>query len=177
MDLFPEIYGGDVGITALQYAIGTADQTPAHNSVVELFNPALAGTQQRTNAKLLTLTGIVVWGAQAAAANLSVWFTTNSAVVNGAVTLGPNWMDHRRSVGLVQAADAPLATLQMGDLNPLTPANSTEIFRTVIAASQVAPFGLPFNEDIDPGTGVLITVSGAARTVISPIWIERQQTG
>lgn len=174
MDMFPEIYGGDVGITSLQYAIGTCDQTPAHNSVVQLFNPAIGGTGQLLNAKLLTLVGIVVWGAQAAGANLSVWFTTNNAVVAGGATLGPQWMDHRRSTGV--NADAPLGLLTQGDLTPLTPANSTEIFRTVIAANQVIPYNLPFNEDISPGTGALITVSGTARSVISPIWIERQQT-
>jgi hypothetical protein len=176
MDLFPEIYGGDVGITALQYACATADQTPANNSVAELFNPALTGTAQLLNAKLLTLVGIVVWGAQAAAVNVSIWNTTNSAVVAGAATLGPNWMDHRRSLSTTVAADAPLGVFTQGNLTPLTPSNSTEIFRGVLASTQLIPYKQPFNEDISPGTGVLVTVTGSARSVVSLIWIERQQT-
>lgn len=174
MDLFPEIYGGDVGITALQYCVAFCDQTPAHNSVVQLANPALTGTAQLLNAKMLTLVGIVAWGAQAAAANLSVW---NSSVVNtvaGAADGPPAFMDHRRSLGA--GADTPIGLVTKGDLNPLTPANSTEIFRTVLAASQVFPLKLPFNEDITPGTSILVTVSGVTRSVIDLIWIERQQT-
>lgn len=174
MDMFPEIYGGDVGITSLQYATAFCDQTPANNSVVQLASPALSGTAQLLNAKLITLVGIVVWGAQAAAANFSVW---NSSVTNTVATAAdgpPAWMDHRRSLGA--AADVPIGLVTKGNLNPLTPANSTEIFRTVIAASQLIPLKLPFNEDISPGSSVLVTVAGSARSVINLFWIERQQT-
>lgn len=175
MDMFPEIYGGDVGITALQFACATCDQTPANNSVVQLASPALTGTAQLLNAKLITLVGIVVWGAQAAAVNVSVW---NSSVVNTvalAADVPPAWMDHRRSLGT--QADAPIGLVTKGNLASVAAiTSSTEIFRTVLAAAQVIPFKLPFNEDISPGTSALITVSGTTRTVVGLIWIERQQT-
>lgn len=178
MDLFPEIFGGDAGLQAYNVACATADQTPANNSVVELFNPAVGGSGiAQINQKILTLCGIVVWGAQAAAVNLSIWNTTNNAIVAGAPTLPAAWLDHRRALGLNMPSDTPVGVVTIGNLNPLTPANSTEVFRTVLTGTatipQPVPFKLPWNEDIPAGSGVLITVSGGARTVIAPIWIER----
>lgn len=175
--MFPEIYGGDVGITSLQYAVGCCDQTPAANSGVELFNPAIPGTAQLLNAKLLTLVGIKIWGAQAAAVNVDIWFTTNSAIVAGGATIIPQWLDHRRSTGA--QADAPIGVLKQGNLASVAAgfdANTVQVDRSVLAAAQVFPFKMPWNQDISPGTGVVITVSGTTRTVVTPIWIERQQT-
>jgi hypothetical protein len=148
---------------------------------VELFNPALTGTAQLTDAKLLTLVGIEVWGAQAAAVNVDIWNTTNSALVAGAATINSQWMDHRRSIQKSggQTADAPLGVLKQGNLVSVAAAfdaNTTQLARIVLSSSQVFPFKQPWNQDISPGTGILVTVSGTARSVITLIWIERQQT-
>ncbi|SRR6266404_7128545 len=183
MDMIPEVYGGDVGITALQFACGSCDVTGAANNGIELFNPALTGTAQLLNAKLITVTGIIVWGAQAAAVNVDIWNTTNAALVGTAATIPAQWMDHRRSIQVAggQTADAPIGVLKQGNLASVAAgfdANTTQMFREVLAASQLIPFKLPWNQDISPGTGMLVTVANAAavRSVVSLIWIERAQT-
>lgn len=173
MDMFPELFAGASGISALQFATGTCDQTPANNSGVELFNPAVAGTgAQMIDARLITLVGIIVWGAQAGAVNVDVWDTTNNALCAGAADIGPRYFDKRRS-------DAPVGTLKKGNLVSVAAgfdANTTQLARFVLAASQLIPFKLPWNQDVQPGTGILITVSGTTRAVVTPIWVEHVQT-
>lgn len=171
MDLFPEMFAGNTGLSSIQFAVGACDQTSAANTGVELFNPALTGTAQLLNAKLITLVGIEIWGAQAAAVNVDIWATTNSALVAGAATIAPQFMDSRQST--------PLGVLKQGNLASVAAgfdANTTQNNRLVLAAAQVVPFKQPWNQDISPGTGVLITGSGTTRYVVSLIWIERQLT-
>lgn len=173
MDMFPEMFAGATGLTALQFATGTCDQTPAANSGVELFNPAIVGSgASMIDSRLLTLVGLVIWGAQAGAVNVDVWDTTNNALVATAADIGPRYFDKRRT-------DAPVGTLKKGNLASVAAGfdpNTTQLARFVLAAAQVIPFKLPWNQDIQPGTGILITVSGTTRTVVTPIWVEHVQT-
>jgi hypothetical protein len=126
---------------------------------------------------LITVVGFKVWGAQAAAANVDVWFTTNSALVATTATIIPQFFDHRRSIG--PQASAPIGVLKQGSLASVAAgfdANTTQLGRDVLAANQVFPLKMPWNQDISPGTGMLVTVAGAVRSVITIIWVERQMT-
>lgn len=175
MGIFPEVFSGSqVGLDSPAFATASCDQTPANNSVVQLANPALTGTKQGVQATLLTLTGILVWGAQAAAANVSVW---NSSVVNTVATAADCpavFLDNRAALG--NPVITPVGVVTKGNLTPLTPAASTEIFRTALAASQVGAILIPFKLDINPGTSALITVAGSARSIVTLVWVERSQT-
>lgn len=167
MDLFPEIFAGNTGMSALQFVTGLMDQSGGANTqTAELFNPALTGTAQGAvgNVPLVTLTGFIV-SVATANADLKIFSTQTSNVVTNAASAGPMFMDSRRS-------DTPTATFKIGQVaNP-----GSGLITTIPLVFQSNPLWIPWNWDLSAGNGLVFTVSGANRAVLTAIWIERVQT-
>lgn len=167
MDMFPELLFGSVGMSASQFSIAMGDQTGgATNQLYELFNPALTGTGQNAvgNVPLITVVGIIA-SVATANADLKVFATTNSAVVAGAASAGPQYMDSRRT-------DTPTGTFKIGQAtNP-----GSGLITTIPLQFGAIPLKLPFNWDLSSGTGLVFSISGVNRGVLSVIWVERQIT-
>lgn len=170
MDMFPELFAGDVGLTSMQFATGTADQGAGSNNIAELFNPVVAHPESAANLPQLTVVGIMVQSLNTATTNFSIFTTTNATFVNSAATAGPVWMDGRR-------ADTSIGTFKMGTV---AFPGSNEVFRTALPAAAatagVMPLILPFNWDLIQGQGLLFGVAGAIRSIINVFWVERSQT-
>ena len=167
MLFFPEMFSGNGGMSSSQFAIANGDQSGgASNQLFELFNPSLTGTAQGAvgNVPLITVTGLIV-SVATANADLKIFSTTNSAVVAGAATSGPLFMDSRRS-------DAPTATFKIGQAaNP-----GSGLITTVPLVFNTPAMQLPFNWDLPAGNGLVFSVAGANRAVLTVFWIERQMT-
>lgn len=167
MDLFPELFAGNAGMSALQFACGLMDQSGGANTqTAELFNPALTGTAQGAvgNVPLATLTGFIV-SVATANADLKIFSTVTSNVVTNVASAGPQFMDSRRS-------DIPTCTFKIGQVaNP-----GAGLITTIPLAFGTSPVWIPWNWDLSAGNGLVFTVSGANRAVLTAIWIERVQT-
>lgn len=167
MDMFPEIFSGEAGISNLQFATGFADQTPGAGNfaVAELFNPTITNPNLSTTLPLVTVCGIVLFGA--AAGDWQILKPASATDVSGAATSGPVWMDQRRT-------DVGLATFKMG-----TPAAIPGTLVTAIpfGAADSIPVFFPFNWDLQQGQGLNFAFNVAAtRGAITVFWIERIQT-
>ena len=170
MDMFPELFAGDVGLTSLQFATGTEDNTAAANHFVELFNPALAHPENAITQPQLTVVGIMAQSLATATVDLDVFTTTTSNVVSGSATAGPVWMDGRR-------ADTSIGTFKAGSASV---PGSGLVWKTALpafpATGGVQPLILPFNWDLIQGQGLLVGTTGTARSIITLFWVERLQT-
>lgn len=168
MDLFPELFtGSTAGLSASQFVSANGDQSGgAATQTFELFNPALTGTAQNAvgGAPLITLVGIIA-SVATANADLKLFTTTTAAVVSTAASAGPTFMDSRRS-------DTPIGTFKIGQVaNP-----GSGLITTIPLIFGTSALMLPFNWDLSPGTGLVFTISGANRGVLTAIWIERVLT-
>ena len=158
---------GDVGLTAISFAIGSCDIAAGgagNFGVAELFNPSVTNPQATGSAIQATLTGIIVFNTTAAA-NFKILKSATATDVSTAATAGPNWMDGRR-------ADSALLTLKQG-----TPASTpgTEIARFPMNSTE--RLVIPFNWDLIQGQGLNFAIDVAnQRVVFTPIWVERLQT-
>jgi len=167
MDMYPEFFAGDLGLTAISFATGTCDIAAggaATFGTVELFNPAIANPQATGQVILATLTGLMIFNTTAAG-NLKVLKSVTATDVATAATVNPVWMDFRRT-------DTPVLTLKSGVPAAIP---GTELIRFPMNSNE--RLFLPFNWDIQPGTGINFAFDTAnQRLVVSPIWVERIQT-
>lgn len=167
MDMFPEAFGGVVGMSGLQFCTGVMDQSGgASTQMAELFNPALTGRAQGAEGTvpLVTVVGFIA-SVAVANADLKILTTTNSAVVNNAAPVPATFMDSRRS-------DSPTATFKMGQ----AAVPGSGLVGTLPLVFNTNPYWQPFNWDITAGNGLLFSIAGANRAVLTVYWIERLQT-
>jgi hypothetical protein len=167
MDMFPEIFSGEAGISNLQFATGFSDQTPGAGNfaVAELYNPAIANPNASVTLPMVTVCGLVLFGA--AAGDWQILKAATATDVSTAATAGPQWMDQRRT-------DTGLATFKMGTPNSIP---GTLLTAVPFGASDSIPVFFPFNWDLPQGTGLNFAFNTAAtRGAITVFWIERTQT-
>lgn len=177
MDLFPEIMSGDVGLTALQFATGTADVAgQVNNCAAELFNPAVANPQATSVLIQATVTGFIVWGIQTGVQTFRVLKSAAAGPQAGiatAASAGPNFMD-----GRIPTATTPSLSFKQGNLAAF--AGLTEVFRCALpagsATQQQNPILIPFNWDLVQGQGLILATDVTTRFIVTAIWTERQQT-
>lgn len=166
MDLFPEVFAGNAGMSAMQFCCGMMDNSGgASTQVAELFNPTLtAAAIAAGTVPLVTLTGFIV-SVATANADLKILTTATAAVVNTAASAGPQFMDSRRT-------DTPSATFKMGQ----AAVPGSGLITTIPLVFNTTPLWIPWNWDLSAGTGLLFSIGGANRAVLTAIWIERAQT-
>lgn len=167
MDMFPEFYAGDLGLASISFATGSCDIAAGgagNFGVVELFNPTIANPQATGNVIQATLTGLMLFNTTAAG-NLRILKAVTATDVSTAATVNPVWMDFRRT-------DVPVLTLKQG-IPAAIP--GTELVRLPMNSNE--RLFLPFNWDIQPGTGLNFAFDTAnQRLVVTPVWVERVQT-
>src|SRR6267378_1822499 len=167
MDIFPELFAGNAGLTGIAFATGTCDIAAGgagNFGVAELFNPAVANPNTAAQLIQATVVGLIVFNTTAAA-NFKILKSASPTDVSTAATIPPLWMDGRRT-------DAALITLKQG-----TPASivGTEIMRIPLNTNE--RLVLPFNYDFTQGLGLNFACDVAIqRFVVTPIWVEHPQT-